>query len=197
LSGEFIRRLLDSGRYDKEVATQPPADYIFIRYGLNDNAKRGNFEANFPVDFKELIARLRKNHPKAVLIPTSVIPFSSEEASARINALIRQVAESEKLAYFDVYSSYLAELKNGPDMLNYRRYSLSKVPKELRPLATPYVQPGQDPCVVVLDNRLDALFGHLPGWFGDRHPNLAGYQVIASETARFLAPMIRERGAIR
>ena len=27
----------------------------------------------------------------------------------------------------------------------------------------------------------------------DRHPNLAGYRVIADETARFLAPIIRER----
>jgi len=79
LSGEYIRRLLDSGRYDKAVASQPDADYIFIRYGINDNAKRENFTTNFLADFKELIARLRKDHPTAVLIPTSVIPFSNEE----------------------------------------------------------------------------------------------------------------------
>ena len=36
LSGEFIRRLLDSGRYDKAVAKLPGLDYIFIRYGGND-----------------------------------------------------------------------------------------------------------------------------------------------------------------
>ena len=195
LSGEFIRRLLDSGRYDKAVATQPGADSIFIRYGLNDRAKRENFETNFPADFKELLGRLRKDHPKAVLIPTSVIPFSDEAASAKLNDLIRQVAESEKLPYFDVCTRYAAELKKGPDMLNYRRYSLSKIPKELQPFATPYVFPGADPSVVILDNRLDAIFGHLPGWYGDRHPNLAGYNVIASETARFLAPMIRKRSS--
>jgi hypothetical protein len=44
----------------------------------------------------------------------------------------------------------------------------------------------------VLDNRLDAHFGHLPGWYGDRHPNLAGYHVIASETAKWLAPVMLE-----
>src|SRR5712671_6767606 len=43
LSGEFIRRLIDSGRYEKQVSKLPGLDYIFIRYGLNDNSKRTNF----------------------------------------------------------------------------------------------------------------------------------------------------------
>jgi len=193
LSGEFIRRLIDSGRYDKEVASQPDADYIFIRYGINDHAKRENFATNFPADFKELIARLRKDHPTAVLIPTSVIPFSSEAASSPINDLIRQIATEENLPHFDLYPGYAEALKSGPNMLNYRRYALSKIPAELQPLATPYLQNGAEPTIVVLDNRLDALFGHLPGWYGDRHPNQAGYQVIAKETATFLAPLIRKR----
>ena len=45
----------------------------------------------------------------------------------------------------------------------------------------------------VMDNQLDAHFGHLPGWFGDRHPNLAGYHVIGDETAKYLAPLMREK----
>jgi hypothetical protein len=53
---------------------------------------------------------------------------------------------------------------------------------------------GKDPAVAVLDNRLDAHLGNLPGWYGDRHPNLAGYHVIADETAKYLAPLIRARG---
>jgi len=44
-----------------------------------------------------------------------------------------------------------------------------------------------------MDNRLDAHFADLPGWFGDRHPNLAGYHVIGDETAKYLAPLIRNR----
>jgi hypothetical protein len=47
--------------------------------------------------------------------------------------------------------------------------------------------------VVVLDNTLDAHFREVPGWFSDRHPNLAGYHVIGDEAARFLAPLIRAR----
>ena len=193
VSGEFIRRLLDSGRYDKDVATKPKADYIFIRYGLNDASKREKFAENFPKDFRELLGRLRQDHPAAEIIAMTAIPYSTVNNHAEINGLIAKIAEEEKLVFFDIAPRYLAELEKGPDMLNYRRYALSKVPEALRPLATPYVQPGADPQIVVLDNRLDAFFGHLPGWYSDRHPTLAGYNVIASETAKFLAPRIREQ----
>lgn len=193
VSGEFIRRLLDT-RYDKAVKTKPQADYIFIRYGLNDRAKREKFDVNFPSDFRELIGRLRKDHPKAMLIPMTVIPYLEPKAGRALNTMIRSIAATEKLTVFDIYPRYAAELKKGADMLNYRRYSLAKVPEALRPLATPYVQPeGDDPKIVVSDNRLDAHFGHLPGWYSDRHPNQAGYHVIASETAKWLGEVIRRR----
>jgi lysophospholipase L1-like esterase/nicotinamidase-related amidase len=192
LSGEYIRRLLDSGRYDKSIATKPKADYIFIRYGLNDASKLKNFAEEFPKDFRELLGRLRQDHPDAVLIPMTAIPYSTVNNHAEINALITRIAAEEKLPLFDIAPRYLAELEKGPDMLNYRRYALSKVPEALRPLATPYLTPGDDPQIVVLDNRLDPFFGHLPGWFSDRHPTQAGYNVIASETAKFLAGMMRE-----
>ena len=33
----------------------------------------------------------------------------------------------------------------------------------------------------------------LPGWYGDRHPNLAGYNIIAVETAKYLGPLLVAR----
>lgn len=42
-------------------------------------------------------------------------------------------------------------------------------------------------------NELDAIIGHLPGWYSDRHPNLAGYNVIADETAKYLAKLLRDK----
>lgn len=60
LSGEYIRRLLDSGRYDKLVAKLPGLDYVFIRYGLNDVARIKDFDTAFPKDFHELVARRSK-----------------------------------------------------------------------------------------------------------------------------------------
>lgn len=193
VSGEFIRRLLDT-RYDKAVKTKPQADYIFIRYGLNDAARVKDFKTAFQKDFRELLDRLRKDHPKAMLIPMTAIPYAVDNLHEDINVLIKQIATEEKLTLFDIAPRYLAELKKNPDGLNYRRFPLSKIPEKLRPLATPYVVPeGTEPKVVVMDNRLDGLFGHIPGWAGDRHPNLAGYNVIADETAKWLAPIIRKR----
>ena len=98
------------------------------------------------------------------------IPYSLENTHADINALIAKVAADAKLPLFDIAPRYLAALAKGPDMLNYRRYPLAKVPENLRPLATPYLldPTSKEPTVVVLDNRLDGLLGHLPGWFKER-----------------------------
>jgi lysophospholipase L1-like esterase len=197
LSGEFIRRLIDSGRYDQVVPKLPGIDYIFIRYGINDAAKREGFDANFANDFYELCARLRSDHPHALLIPTTVIPFRDEPGTARINALVQEVAGNEGLSLFDLHTRYAAELKAaGPNSLNYRRYPFAKIPEKLQAIAQPFVNAARNE-VLVDDQRLDAHFGELPGWYSDRHPNAAGYHVIADETAKFLAPLIRAEASRR
>jgi lysophospholipase L1-like esterase len=188
--GEFIHGLLSDARYEREIAKLTGIDYVLIRYGLNDNGKREDFVNNFPKDFSELIGRLRKDFPAATIFPMTIIPYMAPEVDAKINLLIRKVADDEKLALFDVYTRYQAELAHGANMLNYRRYALDKIPEAQREWLKPFVHGG---AVVVMDNRLDAHFRDLPGWFGDRHPNLAGYHVIGDETARFLAPRIREK----
>lgn len=188
--GEFIHGLLSDGRYEREIAKLPGIDYVFIRYGLNDNGKREDFANNFPKDFSELIGRLRNDYPKATIFPMTIIPYLAPDIDAKINSLIRKVAEEEKLSLFDVYTRYQAELAHGANMLNYRRYALDKIPEAQREWVKPFVHGGS---VVVMDNRLDAHFRDLPGWFGDRHPNLAGYHVIGDETAKFLAGRIREK----
>jgi|JI6StandDraft_1071083.scaffolds.fasta_scaffold204918_1 lysophospholipase L1-like esterase len=195
LSGEYIRRLLDSGRYEKEASKLPGIDYVLIRYGLNDNSYRENLEENFPKDYHELIERIKVDHPQAMIIVMTVIPYGSEEMCLRLNKLNEQVAQAEGLTLFDIYPRYAEELKRGPDMLNYRRFPLEKIPENRREFVKSFIVPGAKPTVEVMDNRLDAHFGHLPGWFGDRHPNLAGYHVIGDETAKFLAPLIREKHA--
>jgi lysophospholipase L1-like esterase len=196
LSGEYIRRLLDSGRYEKEASKLPGIDYVLIRYGLNDNAYRENLEENFPKDYHELIERIKVDHPQAMIIVMTVIPYGSEEMCLRLNKLNEQVAQAEGLTLFDIYPRYAEELKRGPDMLNYRRFPLEKIPENRREFVKSFVVPGAKPTVEVMDNRLDAHFGQLPGWFGDRHPNLAGYHVIGDETAKFLAPLIREKHVV-
>ncbi len=197
LSGEYVRRLLDSGRYEKKASKLPGLDFILVRYGLNDNVRRENFAENFPKDYHELISLMKSDHPKAKIIIMTVIPYGDEAKCKRINQLNETIAKSEGLTLFDIYPRYAEELTRGPDMLNYRRFPLEKIPVNLRQFAKPFVVQGAQPTVEVLDNRLDAHFGKLPGWFGDRHPNLAGYHVIGDETAKFLAPLIRSKLAQR
>ena len=193
LSGEYVRRLLDSGRYDKLVPPLPGLDFVLMRYGLNDQSRRENFDENFPQDYAELIDRLRKDHPQAQLIVMTVIPYVSEDASRRINGLNAAVAEAAGLPLFDIYPRYAEQLRRGSDMLNYRRFPLDKIPENRRAFVRPFVVDGKPATVQVLDHRLDAHFGHLPGWFADRHPNHAGYHVIGDETAKYLAPLVRKK----
>lgn len=45
-----------------------------------DVTRRENFDLNYPKDFRELIARLRRDHPAAMLIPTTAIPLNADLA---------------------------------------------------------------------------------------------------------------------
>ena len=98
----------------------------------------------------------------------------------------------EKLPLFDIYPRYAAALEHGPNLLNYRRNPFAKIPEKYHEFVKPFVR-GNPPVIEVMDNRLDAHFRDLPGWFGDRHPAAAGYHVIADATAKYLAKLLRER----
>ena len=69
----------------------------------------------------------------------TVIPFSGEVASEEINNLIRQAAADEHLEVFDIYPRYAEELSKGPNSLNYRRYTLDKIPAKYHKLVKPFV----------------------------------------------------------
>jgi lysophospholipase L1-like esterase len=188
--GEYIHGLLSS-RYDKEIAKLPRPDFVLIRYGLNDSRRRQEFAANFPKDYRELIRRLKQDHSGCQVVLETVIPYLGEQADKQINDLVRQVAAAEKLPLLDTHARFAAELKHGSNQLTYRRVKLAKIPAKYQTLLPAGSVRGDE--VVLMDNLLDAHFRAVPGWFGDRHPNLAGYHVIGAEAARFLAPLIRER----
>jgi lysophospholipase L1-like esterase len=188
--GEYVHGLL-TGRYAKDVAGLPRVDFVLVRYGLNDRARREDFAANFPRDLRELVRRLRQDHPGCQVVLETVIPTAGKDGNKPINDLIRRVAAAEKLPLLDTHARFAAELRDGPNMLTYRRVKLEKIPPKYRPLLPAGSVKGGE--VVVLDNLVDAHLRGVPGWFADRHPNLAGYHVIGDEAARFLAPLIRER----
>lgn len=188
--GEFIQGLL-AGRYEKEIAKLPKVDVVLIRYGLNDVGRREGFASNFPHDYRALIQRLKEDHVGCQIVLETVIPYFGEDKDKQINDLVREVAAVEKLPLLDTHARYAAELKHGANMLTYRRVSVDKVPAKYRNLLP--AEPMKGGTVVVLDNLLDAHLRDVPGWFADRHPNLAGYHIIGDEAARFLAPLLRAR----
>ena len=185
--GDFIHHLLVSGRYDREIASLKHINYIIIRYGVNDMAKREDVASNFPLDYQLLIKRLRQNFPDAQIVPSLVIPFLGPEKDETINALIRQVAKTEKLPVFDAYSPFQNELADGKLSLYYRSYPWDLIPENKRVIAAPFVHGKK---VTVMDGRLDVHFGDLPGWFDERHPNPTGYHVLGLATGKFLSNLM-------
>ncbi|NNE01428.1 MAG: SGNH/GDSL hydrolase family protein [Pirellulaceae bacterium] len=188
VNGDFLDRLLSGDRYDRQIASLPGLDYVFIRYGINDSAKRNDFETNFPDDYHLLIGRLRKDHPDAKIVLMTIIPFMGPQRDTVINSLIHQVADQENLPLVDIHKRYSQELQHGPKMLSYRRVKWERIPENLRSLVQSARHGGD---VVVMDNQLDAHLRDVPGWHNDQHPNLAGYHVIADETAKFLIGQLR------
>ncbi|HEY3398510.1 MAG TPA: SGNH/GDSL hydrolase family protein [Armatimonadota bacterium] len=196
-NGDTVRGLL-TNRYAREVLGLPGAkpDYILIRYGINDYSHYPHFVTEFPAAYHELIARLRQDYPQALVTVETIFPFYDEATNERINDLIRQVAAEEKLPLLDTNARCVEETKLlGPHSLTQRYLtSLDPIPEKLRALIPKNcIIYGTNICVE--DNSLDVHFREVPGWFGDGHPNLAGYHVIGDEIAKYLAPLIAKRDA--
>ena len=77
-AASILRRLIDSGRYEKSAAKLPGVDVVIVRYGPNDVNRREDFDANFPKDLRELLGYLRRDHPAAMIILATAIPLSPD-----------------------------------------------------------------------------------------------------------------------
>lgn len=191
--GETAKRLLESGRYDNEIKPIENVDYIFVRLGINDWFRCENLEKEFPVQLKAVFDRLKEDFPNAQIFPTTICRFGGHIKCVDINRIIHMTAVNEKLKLFDLYPAYNQFLlDNGENSLNVRNYELQKIPVKYHEWLKPYIYSSKrGDKVMVNDQSLDPLFGHLHGWYFDRHPNTAGYNLIAAETVKFLAPIIR------
>lgn len=195
--GETAYSFLNSGRYDKEIKNIDSVDYIFLRYGINDWFKRQPFLENFPVDMKEVITRLRQDFPDAQIIVMTIIPFLKKEDSRIVNEQIARVSADENLELFDIYPTYEKGLEEyGRYSMNVRFFPLSGIPEKYHELVAPYTKYFEwkkADYLRVYTNELDPLFGHLPNWYADSHPNPTGYRLIARETVNFILPKLKTR----
>ena len=198
LGGETAHSVVESGRYDKDIKPlKGTADYIFVRYGINDSFKRKPIKENFPNDYKILINRLKEDFPNAKIILTTIIPFiKNEEETLIINNMIKDLAKEEKTAFFDVYPAYKKGLTtHGENSMNVRFVPLSNIPEAYKEVALPYssyVQWKKTDMVRVLTNELDPIFNDVEGWYNDRHPNPMGYRLLALETANYILPELKK-----
>lgn len=193
--GETAYSLIESGRYENQIKGITGVDYIFFRYGINDWIHRQPFKENFPADMKRAIAQLREDFPTAKIILMTIIPFLAEQDTQVVNDYISRIAKEENLELLDLYSPYRKKMDElGRNSLTMRFFPLSGIPSNYHSLVAPftnYYAWKKAEWLMVQTNELDPLFGHLPGWYEDSHPNTTGYRLIAEETVRFLLPKLR------
>ena len=192
--GETAQRLLASKWYIEKIASEKNIDYIIVRLGINDWFKCKDFLHEFPGQMNALIKQLKKDHPKAKIVLATICRFMSDKDCTVVNNLIKYISRNEKLLLFDLYPAYNDYLlKNGENSLSVRQPNLKLIPKEYHTWLKPYTylqksgkDKGDEYVVKVNDTSLDPIFGHIKGWYNDRHPNSEGYNLIAAETVKFL-----------
>jgi lysophospholipase L1-like esterase len=191
--GEYVQGLLEK-RYADIVDDITKADFVTIRYGLNDYGKRENFKDRFTQDLVDLITRIRKDRPEAEIYLETLAVYFDEAKSAEVNPMILAAAKETGVPVIDIYARMQSEIAKGNTCLMYHRVPLDSIPAKYHALLP---APRKDGQIVVMDNRLDVHVRDVPRWFSDKHPNLAGYHIIGDEEAKFLAPRIREKFALK
>ncbi len=196
LGGETAYSLLNSGRYDRDIKGIDNVDYVFVRYGINDWIHRESFDENFPVDMKNIITHLQEDFPSAQIILMTIIPFLWDEAyTITVNEHIVQIASDENLELFDIYTPYKEKMDEfGRNAFTVRFFPLNGIPENYHKLVEPYSKyySWKDAdWLMVQSNEFDPIFGHLPNWYNDSHPNTTGYRLIADETVKYLLPKVK------
>jgi lysophospholipase L1-like esterase len=175
--GDYIRRFLDNGRYEKVVKDKiPHIDIALIRYGHNDQKHCEPIE--FKRHLKEFCDFLWKDYPGVrVVLETNtwVDPehhSGDQKATIRFNErmnstweVVRQLASERKYPLVEIYEQKKKETmaRNWDQRIRNQQLSQDKFGRR------------------ILDGSKDAEMKVVPGWFVDNHPNANGVKIIADE----------------
>jgi lysophospholipase L1-like esterase len=81
--GETLPRVIETGRFERELTVFPSVEIVMIRYGLNDVNKGVE-----PKVFGEMLCKARelvaKVHPKAKVVLSTTIPMRTEAFDAEV-----------------------------------------------------------------------------------------------------------------
>ena len=161
--GEFIHRLVDSGRLDRELAALGRCDIVLFRYGLNDVHQNVTDEA-FQAKLREAIDHVRSSHPQARIVLCTTIPYTCDGYDARV----RQLAAKLDLPLIDLHAVLVRRSAAGDwDWHHDPQHHIGRHREQLPP-------------------------GTLDGLQGDKHPNLHGATMIAETYFEHLEPLVEE-----
>lgn len=106
-SGDWLGKLLGTGRLDRELATLPRCDVIVIRYGLNDEKRTE------PPQFKQQLAevcdRVLAKFPDAQIILSTTLP----PREVKYEPVVRELAAERGLPIMEVGRHFRDLAKRG------------------------------------------------------------------------------------
>ncbi len=148
--GETLPRVIETGRFERELRVFPKVEIVMIRYGLNDESRKVE-----PAEFGRLlhVAReiVKKVHPAAQVILSTTIPCKSQaydaeaiKAGAEMGLLVQRLDEM------------MIARSAGGDW-DWHHQALGNVGRR----------------------RTKTPEGNPTGLLGDKHPNAYGAQMIA------------------
>lgn len=178
--GDYVRRFLDSGRYEKVVKdTIRHIDIALIRYGHNDQKHCEPIE--FKRHLEEFCDLLSKDYPglRIVLETNTWVdpehhatdPTTSVQLNKRMNStweVVRQVAIEQEYPLVEIYERKKRETETGNWDQRIRNQQLSMEKFGTR----------------ILDGSKDEEMKDVAGWFSDNHPNANGVKIIADEECK-------------
>jgi len=160
-SGEHSKRLLESGRLERELATLPRGDFMVINYGHNDAGKRIPIP-DFQNQMKQICDRVLEKFPECEILLATQVPRIREP----YEKAVREMAAERKYPLVDLNAFLKREASRGNYNWHRGRKSLIGLRAERNP--------PDDPT----------------GLKGNKHPNVYGGQLMAEETFRVLAPLV-------
>lgn len=106
ISGDTSRGILS--RLSALSATQP--DTIYLLAGIND-LRRGARDDEILWNHRQIVRRLREDHPQAEIIVQSILPTRlgtiSNQRIRRLNREIAAIAQQEGAIYLDMHSQFI------------------------------------------------------------------------------------------
>jgi len=112
-NGRSTRTFLSENRWTPIVVTLKKGDYVFIQFGHNDESKEKVDRYTSPEEYKKNLQRFIHDARSKEAIPVLLTPVSrrkfaegvQQETHAVYSALVKEVAQQEKVWLFDLDSA--------------------------------------------------------------------------------------------